>query len=130
MIVLCVQQVVFQASCCQRWFECSECHDEINDHLFQFNKRLKMFCKTCNTTFERDLKLMTVKDKYCYSCGTCWCIPGKLDYYCSCDIYNIYCFIDVFLLVGVSPESIITAEGLAHMDDGLQYLLNNAGKTL
>jgi len=68
---------VFQASCCQHWYECSECHDEVNDHLFEFEKKLKLFCKTCNRTFECNLKLMSTKDKYCFSCGTCWCIPGK-----------------------------------------------------
>ena len=71
------QKVVFQASCCQHWYECSECHDEANDHLFEFEKKLKLFCKTCNRTFECNLKLMSTKDKYCFSCGTCWCIPGK-----------------------------------------------------
>lgn len=99
-------KVVFQASCCQRWFECSECHDEINDHLFEFQKKLKMFCKTCTRTFERDLKLFTVKDKYCYSCGTGWCVPG------------------------VTPESTIYTEGVFLMDDSLNALLTSAGSRL
>mmetsp|Transcript_5044 Transcript_5044/g.10211 ORF Transcript_5044/g.10211 Transcript_5044/m.10211 type:complete len:110 (-) Transcript_5044:10-339(-) len=99
-------QVVFQASCCRRWFECSECHDEVSDHQFEFQKRLKMFCKPCSTTFERDLKLLTIKDKNCYVCGNCWCIPG------------------------VTPESAILEESLSHLNGKLGDLLDMAGSAL
>ncbi|KAJ1396419.1 hypothetical protein B484DRAFT_355354 [Ochromonadaceae sp. CCMP2298] len=99
-------KVVIRSTCCNRWVECSECHDEQYDHLFEFNKRLKMFCKPCSRTFERDLRLLTIKDKYCYACGTCWCIPG------------------------VTPESTLYSESLAVMDKSLGELLERAGVDL
>mmetsp|Transcript_2608 Transcript_2608/g.4044 ORF Transcript_2608/g.4044 Transcript_2608/m.4044 type:complete len:108 (-) Transcript_2608:927-1250(-) len=99
-------KVVFRSSCCHKWWECSECHDEQSDHEFEFVKRLKMFCKVCSRTFERDLKLITIKDEFCYECGTCWCIPGE------------------------TPESVLYKESLALLDESLNELLENAGSRL
>ena len=85
-----------------------------------------MFCKTCTRTFERDLKLLTIKDKYCYECGTCWCISGEAPdnlikmSALSCRLYY----------TGITPESTLYSEGLALMDMGLQNLLDSAGTEL
>mmetsp|Transcript_25424 Transcript_25424/g.24317 ORF Transcript_25424/g.24317 Transcript_25424/m.24317 type:complete len:118 (+) Transcript_25424:3062-3415(+) len=70
-------QVYINSPCCNKWFECSECHDEVvKSHLFKFNKILRLTCKNCKGCFTRDLQIFSTKDKKCDYCGNVWCLPG------------------------------------------------------
>lgn len=70
-----------------KWFECSECHDEVSDHSFMFTAAsgpgdvhtIQLMCKKCKKAFNKNLKLMTNNDRYCSACGNCWNLPGKLN---------------------------------------------------
>lgn len=70
-------KVFVQASCCLGWYDCPECHDEVNDHLFKTNKILRLTCKSCKRTFQKDLLMLMNRDKYCEQCKVQWCVPGK-----------------------------------------------------
>ena len=70
-------QVYVQAPCCNRWFECTECHDEMcTDHLMGYEPKVKFACKVCKKCFTRDFALFSEKDKYCSHCDTKWCMPA------------------------------------------------------
>eukprot|EP01039_Chlorochromonas_danica_P002115 gene2115-2309_t len=58
-------QVNIQAGCCLRWYECSECHDESNDHQFKISDPVRLTCKHCKRAFQIDLRVMMESDKYC-----------------------------------------------------------------
>jgi uncharacterized CHY-type Zn-finger protein len=66
-----------QAPCCNKWFECSECHDEaVKSHVFQFSTQMRFTCKVCRKVFTRDFKLFSEQDKLCSYCSNSWIIPG------------------------------------------------------
>ncbi len=65
------------ASCCLKWYECSECHDDKSDHLFVFSKRVKLTCKSCRKRFDRDFEMFSAKDCFCNFCGVRWSMPGE-----------------------------------------------------
>mmetsp|Transcript_4593 Transcript_4593/g.5030 ORF Transcript_4593/g.5030 Transcript_4593/m.5030 type:complete len:107 (-) Transcript_4593:691-1011(-) len=85
-------KVFVQASCCNGWFDCAECHDEIKDHPFVAGKILRLLCKSCSRIFQRDLGMFLESDKYCEQCKDKWCVPGEtpesLIYYESRDYVN------------------------------------------
>ena len=66
-----------QSPCCARWVECSECHDETSNHLFQHSSKIKFMCKNCKKCFFRDFKLFSASDKLCNYCRICWVIPAE-----------------------------------------------------
>lgn len=65
-----------QAPCCKRWFECSECHDEVSTHPFQFIQRLRFTCKECRRCFPRDFGIFSESDKLCDHCKARWVVTG------------------------------------------------------
>lgn len=65
-----------QCKKCEAWYECSECHDEREDHNFVVDKKFVLTCKSCKKVFSRDLNFFTDKDKLCEACGVVWCLPG------------------------------------------------------
>ena len=66
-----------QAPCCNKWFECSECHDEIvKTHVFEFKSTYRFTCKLCRKVFSRDFKLFSEQDKLCSYCQNQWVLPG------------------------------------------------------
>jgi uncharacterized CHY-type Zn-finger protein len=69
-------QVYFQAKCCKKWFECTECHDENSDHKYQFSSQLRFTCKSCRACFDRNFKHFSDRDKCCSVCAMPWVIPG------------------------------------------------------
>ncbi|ETI56370.1 hypothetical protein F443_01115 [Phytophthora nicotianae P1569] len=62
-------QVSFQAPCCHRWFDCSECHFELSDHRQQSATEMAFVCKQCRKPFRKDLTAFDVEDESCPHCG-------------------------------------------------------------
>ena len=74
---LILNQVYIQAPCCNKWFECTECHDEmVKTHVFEFSSTLRFTCKPCRKVFSRDFKLFSEQDKCCSYCQNKWILPG------------------------------------------------------
>jgi uncharacterized CHY-type Zn-finger protein len=70
------------APCCQKWVECSECHDEMcegekGQHEFRFERHMKFTCKVCRKRFNRDFGMFSESDKFCNFCNTQWAMPGE-----------------------------------------------------
>mmetsp|Transcript_2334 Transcript_2334/g.4285 ORF Transcript_2334/g.4285 Transcript_2334/m.4285 type:complete len:119 (-) Transcript_2334:312-668(-) len=65
-------EVYMQSPCCQKWFECAECHDDNCNHPFKFATELRFCCKRCKTCFNRNFKFFSEKDKHCSVCGVQW----------------------------------------------------------
>ena len=64
-------QVYIQAPCCMKWYECSECHDEVCEpfHIMEYSTNVRFTCKCCKKCFIRDFSLFSEKDKYCGQCN-------------------------------------------------------------
>lgn len=75
-------QIYMLTVCCNKWYECSECHDnDLNDsnfHIFEVGRPLRCCCKKCNLVFQVNLQYFSENDKFCSSCGNCWCLAGYL----------------------------------------------------
>ncbi|CAM9196076.1 unnamed protein product, partial [Scytosiphon promiscuus] len=48
-------KVSIQTSCCRRWYECPECHDERENHPQRISNNVAFACKTCRKIFVKDL---------------------------------------------------------------------------
>lgn len=73
----CKKKVYIQAPCCNKWFECAECHDDaVKTHVFELKSDMRFTCKPCRKVFTRDFKLFSESDKLCSFCKNCWIIPG------------------------------------------------------
>jgi hypothetical protein len=73
-------KVFVQAACCQHWFDCCECHDEVSQHPFQCGRQISLCCKTCRRVFQKDLTILFESDKVCENCQVRWCIPGEFEF--------------------------------------------------
>uniref|UniRef100_K3X695 CHY-type domain-containing protein n=1 Tax=Globisporangium ultimum (strain ATCC 200006 / CBS 805.95 / DAOM BR144) TaxID=431595 RepID=K3X695_GLOUD len=62
-------QFAFQAPCCHRWFDCSECHFELSpDHRLGLATELALLCRACNKPFRKDLTAFGLDDETCPHC--------------------------------------------------------------
>ncbi|GAB9468931.1 hypothetical protein Gpo141_00006227 [Globisporangium polare] len=68
-------QFAFQAPCCRRWFDCSECHFELSDHRLAAAAELAMLCRTCETPFRKDLTALGSEDEACPHCAAVLNVP-------------------------------------------------------
>ena len=101
--------------CCNKWYECAECHDEREDHIFRFEPTLRFTCKGCRKCFVRDFKLFSERDKACDFCKAVWCKPAETP---ESKLYNESNFtFDEFLkgLVDVN-NSLYHVEGIRKLD--------------
>ncbi|KAF1795597.1 Zinc finger, CHY-type [Phytophthora cactorum] len=55
--------------CCNRWFDCSECHFELSDHRQQSAAEMAFICKQCRKPFRKDLTAFDEEDESCPHCG-------------------------------------------------------------
>jgi uncharacterized CHY-type Zn-finger protein len=120
-------QVFIQSFCCGKWYECSECHDEVEtDHQFTIDRVLRLMCKPCRRVFERDLTSMMESDKFCEQCKNMWCPAGNA---CGLFLFNVwYCnLLPAWMFSGVTPESLIYTKSKAIMQSMYCTLLDNAG---
>ncbi|KAL7692852.1 putative Zinc finger, CHY-type superfamily [Plasmopara halstedii] len=61
-------QVSFQAPCCKRWFDCSECHFEMSSHRQQWAAEMAFLCKQCSKPFRKDMVTFDEEDESCPHC--------------------------------------------------------------
>lgn len=70
-------QFAFRAPCCNRWFDCSECHFELSDHAITAAPELAFVCKRCRGSFRKDLTKFGPKDDSCPHCGLLLVVPAE-----------------------------------------------------
>jgi len=61
-------QVSIRSPCCQKWFDCAECHYEQEDHPLLQRYELVFACKKCKKCFRKDAQEFEDSDEYCPHC--------------------------------------------------------------
>lgn len=61
-------QAAIRAPCCQKWFDCAECHAEVSDHLIRKTNEMVFMCKKCRKAFRKDMMHYEESDEYCPHC--------------------------------------------------------------
>ncbi|KJR82365.1 zinc finger protein [Sporothrix schenckii 1099-18] len=61
-------QVSIRSPCCRKWFDCSECHQETEDHALLQRFEMIFACKKCKKCFRKDAREFEDSDEYCPHC--------------------------------------------------------------
>lgn len=61
-------QASIRAPCCQKWFDCPECHAETADHNLRKTTEMVFMCKKCRKAFRKDVGEFEESDEYCPHC--------------------------------------------------------------
>lgn len=61
-------QAAIRAPCCQKWFDCPECHAEVADHPLRKTTEMVFMCKKCRKAFRKDMTQFEESDEYCPHC--------------------------------------------------------------
>lgn len=48
-------QAAIRTTCCQKWFDCSDCHNEMSDHPLKKTIEMTFLCKKCKKAFRKDM---------------------------------------------------------------------------
>ncbi|DBA04524.1 TPA: hypothetical protein N0F65_011072 [Lagenidium giganteum] len=72
-------QIAFRAPCCNRWFDCSECHYELSDHALDAAIELAFICKQCRKPFRKDMMLFGEEDERCPHCDNLFVLPAVMN---------------------------------------------------
>lgn len=70
-------QVSIRAPCCQKWFDCPECHAEVSDHQLRKTNEMTFICKKCKKAFRKDMTVYEESDEYCPHCDNHYVIEAK-----------------------------------------------------
>ena len=57
-------QAAIRAPCCKKWFDCAECHNEMEDHELKRATEMVFACKKCKKVFRKDLLRFEGKNYY------------------------------------------------------------------
>ncbi|RKO95430.1 hypothetical protein CAUPRSCDRAFT_9161, partial [Caulochytrium protostelioides] len=63
--------------CCQKWFDCPECHDEVSKHPLRKTMEMVFACKKCKKVFRKDMTLFEESDEFCPHCDNRYIIDAK-----------------------------------------------------
>ncbi|KAJ1311756.1 hypothetical protein OPQ81_010226 [Rhizoctonia solani] len=70
-------QAAIRAPCCQKWFDCPECHAEVSDHPIRRTTEMVFMCKKCRKAFRKDMTAFEESDEYCPHCDNHFIIEAK-----------------------------------------------------
>ncbi|KAF8308870.1 hypothetical protein DL93DRAFT_2063471, partial [Clavulina sp. PMI_390] len=70
-------QVSIRAPCCQKWFDCPECHAEVSSHPLRKTMEMAFICKKCKKAFRKDMSNYEESDEYCPHCDNHYVIEAK-----------------------------------------------------
>jgi hypothetical protein len=60
--------VSIRAPCCKQWFDCAECHAEVESHPLAKTTEMAFMCKKCKKAFRKDMTAYEESDEYCPHC--------------------------------------------------------------
>jgi transposase len=60
--------VSIRAPCCKQWFDCAECHAEVESHPLSKTTEMAFMCKKCKKAFRKDMTVYEESDEYCPHC--------------------------------------------------------------
>jgi uncharacterized CHY-type Zn-finger protein len=62
-------QVAIRSPCCRKWFDCAECHTELEpSHALAKSVEMVFACKKCKKCFRKDAQEFDETDEYCPHC--------------------------------------------------------------
>ncbi|GAM83974.1 hypothetical protein ANO11243_019640 [Dothideomycetidae sp. 11243] len=61
-------QVAIRSPCCRKWFDCSACHAEQEDHTLKQAMEMVFACKKCKKAFRKDMNEFEESDEFCPHC--------------------------------------------------------------
>ncbi|KAL0574318.1 hypothetical protein V5O48_007629 [Marasmius crinis-equi] len=70
-------QVSVRAPCCKKWFDCAECHAEVESHQLAKTTEMTFMCKKCKKAFRKDMTVYEESDEYCPHCDNHYVIEAK-----------------------------------------------------
>ncbi|KAF8963630.1 hypothetical protein BDZ97DRAFT_1661462, partial [Flammula alnicola] len=70
-------QVAIRAPCCKLWFDCSECHAEVQAHRLAKTMEMAFLCKKCKKAFRKDMSAYEESDEYCPHCDNHYVLEAK-----------------------------------------------------
>ncbi|KAH8151045.1 uncharacterized protein LAJ45_04746 [Morchella importuna] len=70
-------QVSIRSPCCQKWFDCAECHAEAEEHRLLQRIEMVFACKKCKKCFRKDTSVWDESDEYCPHCDNHFVIEAK-----------------------------------------------------
>lgn len=70
-------QVQVRAPCCQRWFDCPQCHADASNHELTKTIEMVFGCKKCRKVFRKDVTTFEESDEYCPRCDNHFYIPAE-----------------------------------------------------
>ncbi|KAG9240777.1 hypothetical protein BJ878DRAFT_524282 [Calycina marina] len=70
-------QVSIRSPCCQKWFDCPECHGEVADHPLLKRHEMSFICKKCKKAFRKDSREFEEADQYCPHCDNQFILDAK-----------------------------------------------------
>ncbi|KAL0241490.1 hypothetical protein GEMRC1_006725 [Eukaryota sp. GEM-RC1] len=71
-------QVSIRAPCCKKWYDCPQCHADLNDHELEKTTELVLACKKCRKVFRVDLgdPEADQADQHCPHCDNCYVLEA------------------------------------------------------
>ncbi|KAF8885964.1 hypothetical protein BD779DRAFT_1531732 [Infundibulicybe gibba] len=70
-------QVSIRAPCCKAWYDCAECHGEVQTHPLAKTTEMAFMCKKCKKAFRKDMTAYEESDEYCPHCDNHYVIEAK-----------------------------------------------------
>ncbi|CAF9922901.1 MAG: hypothetical protein HETSPECPRED_005179 [Heterodermia speciosa] len=76
-------QVSIRSPCCRKWFDCAECHHELEDHPLLQKFEMTFACKKCKKCFRKDSQEFEdayeayEDDEYCPHCDNHYVLDAK-----------------------------------------------------
>ncbi|KAH7345306.1 CHY zinc finger-domain-containing protein [Rhizoctonia solani] len=70
-------QASIRAPCCQKWFDCPECHAEVSDHTIRKTTEMVFMCKKCRKAFRKDMTAFEESDEFCPHCDNHFIVEAK-----------------------------------------------------
>lgn len=72
-------QVAVRAPCCQRFFDCPQCHADVSNHPLARTTEMAFVCKKCRRAFRKDLERFEEgSDEFCPYCDNCYVIDANV----------------------------------------------------
>ncbi|KAM9999640.1 hypothetical protein ACTFIZ_008099 [Dictyostelium cf. discoideum] len=70
-------QVSIRAKCCNKWFDCADCHREVSDHEIYKSDEMIFACKKCKKVFRKTISTFEEADEYCPHCDNHYYLEAK-----------------------------------------------------
>jgi uncharacterized CHY-type Zn-finger protein len=71
-------QVSIRTPCCKKWYDCPECHEELESHELIKTMEMVFACKKCKKVFRKNMNDYDESDEYCPHCDNKYVVDAKM----------------------------------------------------